>query len=195
MAVGSRPHVTRLPPSPSLVNDHHGPEPSGVILPVGTKPRFFQNPWKSCRSPTLTDAWTAYQKGAAIALPIHKTAGPSKVTSFSSLSLEPEQDDDDPQGSDNAIRVVNSGRVLPRSIYVRPEFSVVSDQDEEDDWRDPPVEVISPRWEQAGDEEVNVTWLGHAGVMVRIPWKGNGQKTRGGMCGVLFDPIFSYRYV
>lgn len=212
MSAPQYPVVTRLQPDPELLNDHHGPPQKGskIALSDSAKPKYFQNPWKSWRSPSLSDAWTAYQKGAAIALPIRETpkrfthAGAEGGANDSSDgdsdgSPKTPQDDEEedkplPRGPDGAIRKDNSGWILPGSLYIRPEFSEVSDQDEADDWRDPPVEVIRPKWEELQGDKEDVTWLGHAGVMVRIPWKKvDGAKDREGSCGVLFDPIFSYR--
>jgi hypothetical protein len=192
--------VTVLPPADGIPTDHHGPSQRGVALPDGSKPTYFRNPWKSWRQPSLSDAWTAYQKGAAIALPLHRTARSIR------RAVEQEYDSDDefghpdfetergegkdPRGPDGAMHETRFTSILGR-VYVRPEFSLVHEDDEESDWRDPPLEVVSPRWEDR--DEVDVTWLGHAGVLVRVPWKEVDGKKRAGGCAVLFDPIFSYR--
>ena len=142
----------------------------------------------------MTDAWTAFQKGAAIALPLDRVA--KKFRSPVEREEHPDEDEDgvpddeDPREPDGSIREVEF-KPVPARVYVRPEFSVVHEDDEESAWRDPPVEVVQPKWEDR--DQVDVTWLGHAGTLVRVPWKEvNGQK-RSGSCGVLFDPIFSYR--
>ncbi|WWC89388.1 uncharacterized protein L201_004311 [Kwoniella dendrophila CBS 6074] len=85
-------------------------------------------------------------------------------------------------------------------VYIRPDFSSIKDDDEiEDEWRDPPVKVVKPDWidsqrvendneAEAGGGKEKITWLGHAGVLLEIPWKD-----RSGYAGIIFDPIFSYR--
>ena len=193
-------NVTVLSPADGIPTDHHGPSQTGVALPDGPKPKYFQNPWKSWRQPSLSDAWTAYQKGAAIALPLHRTA--RKIRRAVEHDYDENEDYEeadigafdaegkDPRGPDGAIYETRLAPI-PSRVYVRPEFSLVHEDDEESDWSDPPVEVVSPRWEDR--DEVDVTWLGHAGVLVRLPWKEVNGKKRAGGCGVLFDPIFSYR--
>ncbi|WWC61814.1 uncharacterized protein I303_104399 [Kwoniella dejecticola CBS 10117] len=178
------------------------------------KPKYFKNPWPSYRTASLHDAYLAYQLGAAIALPPSKTPGSRKFkrkrtqsqTQVNELSYEPEQyelddsdEEEDPREEDGSLRAENSS-ILPKKIYVRPELSKIWDDDELEDWRDPPVEVITPTWLSSGTDDSEaagqsgdaprerVTWLGHAGVLVQIPWKD-----KDGFAGVLFDPIFSYR--
>jgi len=191
------PIVTIIHPQEDLPTDHHGPYATnsiGISLPDGTKPKYFQNPWKSWRHPSLSDAWTAYQKGAAIALPLQKTA--RKFRSPVERQEHPDEDgddvpdDEDPRMPDGSIRETEV-KPVPSRVYVRPEFSVVHEDDEESAWKDPPVEVVQPKWDDR--DEVDVTWLGHAGALVRVPWKEVNGKKRGGSCGVLFDPVFSYR--
>jgi L-ascorbate metabolism protein UlaG (beta-lactamase superfamily) len=76
--------------------------------------------------------------------------------------------------------------------YVRREFSRILTLDEEDDWREPPIRVERPRWRCGGAGAVPlVTWLGHAGALVQIPWARAGPTEP--FCGVVFDPIFSHR--
>lgn len=56
------------------------------------------------------------------------------------------------------------------------------------------VQVREPRWETNGNGNGRVCWLGHAGVMIQVPFpQGQRREERGGMVGVLFDPIFSKR--
>ncbi|KAK4685444.1 N-acyl-phosphatidylethanolamine-hydrolyzing phospholipase D, partial [Tremellales sp. Uapishka_1] len=169
------PSVTLLPP-PAIVPTHHGP------LVASFKPKYFQNPWTSYRPASLNDAWEAYQKGAAVALSRAKT--PKSIATPEDELLVPK--------SKEVLRT-QSKSWITKGAYVPLKFSLISDEDHEDDWRDPPVEVVRPRWGgvELGNERETVTWLGHAGAMVQIPWRGEGQ--REGMCGVVFDPIFSYR--
>jgi hypothetical protein len=53
------------------------------------------------------------------------------------------------------------------------------------------VRVRKPDFKERG-EGVEVVWLGHASVLVRVPRRvvGGGE---GGMVGVIFDPMFSKR--
>lgn len=175
------PRVESLPPDSSLSLSHHGPPPSagyftGAVEGEGSKPRYFNNPWPSYRVASLGDAYKAFQLGAAVAHPQPKEAGISRSESIGGESVE------------EVPRLPND-RWLPASTYVRPDFASMYEDDEEDDWRDPPVRVVAPSW--ANGDRPAVTWLGHAGALVQLPWKnGSG---RSGMCGVLFDPIFSYR--
>lgn len=177
------PIVTPLPPSSSLNTDHHGPSGRQKAALPDDRPNYFQNPWRSYRAASISDAWLAYQRGAAIAPDQAKLAGPSRRPKrASSTSL----DDDE---------LENEPLVQAKSrVYVRPEFSVWHEEDHEDDWRDPPIDVVKPCWNEGPPDKPSVTWLGHAGVMVQIPWKRAG-KGRAGMCAVVFDPIFSYRRV
>jgi N-acyl-phosphatidylethanolamine-hydrolysing phospholipase D len=205
------PSVLTLPAPASFVPSHHGPfkiinkGKNIALTPEPILPKYFINPWPSYRMATLTDAWTAYQKGAVIA-PRHGSSRPaSRSSSRARLTRDFPSDD---EGSDEDLQNEDvleaggsgSGGVngwkywKTRSVYVRPEFERMHEEDEMDDWRDPPVEVIRPGWEEMEGDKEDVTWLGHAGVLVRIPWKGS-ERGRKGMCGVLFDPIFSYRYV
>ena len=191
------PVVTLVQPGDDNPTDHHGPYATnsmGLALGDGAKPRYFQNPWKSWRGPSFGDAWTAYQKGAAIALPLDRTAkkmrDPIERAEHSDEDQDGIPDEHDPRSSDGSIRETEF-KPIPARVYVRPEFSAVHEDDEESAWNDPPLEVVQPKWEDR--DEVDVTWLGHAGTLVRVPWKEVDGKKRGGSCGVLFDPIFSYR--
>lgn len=191
------PRVTELPPPAGLNKDHHGPPASGSWLPwssgaksndQSSRPKSFQNPWPSWRSPTLADAYRAYKLGAALAHPEPREPG---------LTREQSRTEDHPAYHPYKL---SDGREVPKlpyegwypvSTYVRPPLAEKYEDDEEEDWREPPIKVVTPGWggmEHGRDKEM-VTWLGHATVLVQIPWKGN----REGMCGVLFDPIFSQR--
>lgn len=70
--------------------------------------------------------------------------------------------------------------------FVRPELTRILTADNDDDWREPPLVVNTPEWPDGS--KPSVTWIGHASVLVQIPWR-----TSPGTCSVLFDPIFSYR--
>ncbi|ORX36694.1 beta-lactamase superfamily domain-domain-containing protein [Kockovaella imperatae] len=199
MDTSQHPRVALLSPSSSLSVDHHVASSKLALSTADSKPTYFQNPWRSYRAPSLNDAWLAYQKGAAIALPPHKTParrpylGTGPEDESAPLAVDPEADDaDDPRDSSGALW--SEGGWLGK-VYVRPEFATVKDEVEREHWKDPPIEVIEPDWREYGDqsETGDVTWLGHASVLVRIPWKRDGEKQRAGACGVLFDPIFSYR--
>ncbi|WVQ99331.1 hypothetical protein IAU59_006463 [Kwoniella sp. CBS 9459] len=201
----SRPSVTLIPPPPDLPRDHHGPfkPPKAGLLtslnPLASsppqsddgvffqKPKYFKNPWPSYRSASLHDAYLAYQLGAAVALPPHKTPGSSRL---GLVDEEPygEEGDDDPRDEDGSMKA-ETRSMLPKGLYIRPDFAEVREDDEKGDWRDPPVEVVEPNWGDGADKRERVTWLGHAGVLVQIPWKDD----REGTCGIIFDPIFSYR--
>lgn len=201
------PTVKLVTPPDDLDTSHHGPSSTGISLTDGSvKPKYFQNPWKSWRQPSLSDAWTAYSKGAAIALPLHKTARKIKRavrrdhdSDEEAVSIEEEDEEDefldndkDPRGPDGSIRETKLVPI-PSRTYIRPEFSLVHEEDEESDWSDLPLEVVSPQWDN--EEKVDVTWLGHASTLVRIPWKrAQGGSRKEGSCGILYDPIFSYRY-
>ncbi|OCF43180.1 N-acyl-phosphatidylethanolamine-hydrolyzing phospholipase D [Kwoniella heveanensis CBS 569] len=208
----SRPSVTLIPPPSNLPREHHGPfKPSKPDLltsinPLASappqpdintdsdrpfhKPKYFKNPWPSYRSASLHDAYLAYQLGAAVALPPHKTPGSSKL---GLVDEEPfgeyeDENNDDPRDGEGSLRA-EAESMIPKGLYIRPDFAEVREDDEKDDWRDPPVEVVEPNWGDGADKRERVTWLGHAGVLVQIPWKDGKEAT----CGVIFDPIFSYR--
>lgn len=137
----------------------------------------------------MKDAYKAYNLGAAIAHPLPRKVGLSR----SSLHLPINEGKDAYKCDDgeDAPRLVNQSW-LPANTYVRPVFAEMFEDDDVDDWRDPPVKVVTPEWgglDGKADKET-VTWLGHAGVLVQVPW---ARGERQGMCGVLYDPIFSYR--
>lgn len=189
----SAPRVTILDPPEDLPREHHGPyKPPTLSLSWSSdKPQYFKNPWPSYRMPSLSDAWTAYQKGAAVALPPRKSRKWHREEGDGDSS-ETDEEEAPLVDANGAVRG-EPGYILP-GIYVRPELAKIQREDEEEDWRDPPVDVVSPTWGEGKEAKENVTWLGHAGVLVRIPWKKNVEG-RQGMCGVLFDPIFSQRSV
>ncbi|WVO16258.1 hypothetical protein L204_103932 [Cryptococcus depauperatus] len=186
----ANPTVSRIPPPFSLSRDHHGP-PRKVSLTSSNPqaPSWFKNPWPSYRTTSAWDVYQAYQRGAAIAPQCLKPEGTEQVLVDEVLS--PEDDWIDKNGG----RLLDEDTVPGSSkMYIRPEFSNIKDGDDEDDWREPPVRVIDPTWGNEFDKEERVTWLGHAGVLVQLPWgKDVKGEQRGGMCGLLFDPIFSYR--
>jgi hypothetical protein len=119
---------SQLPPD---YNQTRSPSPPGPAA----EPAYFSNPWPSWKSLSISDAYSAYVKGAT-------------------LKLAPREDEEE----DEEVH----GRLVK---VLRPDFS-----------RQAPV----PR----------VCWMGHAGAFVQIPWKQDGGN---GMCGVMFDPIFSKR--
>jgi N-acyl-phosphatidylethanolamine-hydrolysing phospholipase D len=136
--------------------------------------------------PSVSDAWLAYKKGAAVALHPKKTR---KWTEDEGIESSDEEEAD--QVDENGAIRGEPGYILP-GIYIRPELARIQREDEAEDWRDPPVDVVKPDWGGTNEGKENVTWLGHAGVLVRVPWKKNVEG-REGMCGILFDPIFSQR--
>ncbi|OCF60547.1 N-acyl-phosphatidylethanolamine-hydrolyzing phospholipase D [Kwoniella mangroviensis CBS 10435] len=210
--MSSHPIVSIIPPPRSLPKDHHGPfqsskqksksktkspieedDEDGCHNPTYHKPKYFKNPWPSYRTASLHDAYLAYQLGAAVALPPHQTPGSSKL---GLTDQEPYDEDgnDDPREEDGSLRA-ETDSMIPKRLYIRPDFSEVKEDDEFDDWREPPVRTVEPTWlsssaaEEGGeDRREKVTWLGHAGVLIRVPFKD-----RIGYAGVIFDPIFSYR--
>ncbi|KAK8864364.1 hypothetical protein IAR55_001611 [Kwoniella newhampshirensis] len=192
------PIVTALPVHPSIPRDHHASSTAASSSSHRTK--YFKNPWPSYRTASLKDAFLAYQLGAAVALPPHQTPGSSRLNLADMGASEYEDEDELGLGVNGGSRREEGERqsmLAPsaptsKRLYIRPDFSQVKDDDEFDDWREPPVRVVEPKWggEQESRSGERVTWLGHAGVLVQIPWK---DETREGMCGVLFDPIFSYR--
>lgn len=183
----------RITPSSDLSKEHHGPENYHYYRKNTSyedgKPRFFKNPWPSYRSPSLGDAYRAYNLGAAVAHPEpRKLNGLHRHKTQASINEghHPLLCED----GEHAPRLKNESW-YPSNTYVRPVFAeVFEDDDEEEDWRDPPVKVVTPEWDEEKRDKEKVTWLGHAGVLVQVPWKN---KEREGLCGVLFDPIFSYR--
>ena len=184
----SPPRVITIDPPSNLPKEHHGPyKPPTLSLSFSSdKPQYFKNPWPSYRMPSMSDAWLSYKKGAALALP------PRKARKWTEdEGLEESDEEEAPPIDENGARRGEPGYILP-GIYIRPELAKIQREDEAEDWRDPPVEVVSPKWGEGKEGKENVTWLGHAGVLVRIPWKKNVEG-REGMCGVLFDPIFSQR--
>lgn len=184
-----QPTITLLPPTAGLPKAHHYvPSPKSSYIPSipylrsSAKPlrsaapgavQHFQNPWPSYRSASFSDLYTAYMRGAEIALP---------------RQLKKELNELMPQS------VLEDGHGQPEVRY-RDDDEAERAEDDEDDWREPPVDVKETDgriWDEPSVTEA-VTWLGHAGVLLQVPWrKGKGQQ---GMCNVLFDPIFSYRYV
>lgn len=135
--------------------------------------------------PGWQDTYTAFQKGAAIARPpsisVKHFDDPSDLTAF-----------EEEEYIDLGITRTASGYFFP-GTYIPLDMRKIHREDEKDDWREPPVRVVDPTWDESLDDKANVTWLGHAGAMIRLPWKKG--KGRRGMCGILFDPIFSYRSV
>ena len=178
MIMPQYPIVTLLPPSQNLLTQHHGTRPEGSGSLVDDKPSYFLNPWRSYHAASLNDAWLAYQRGAAIA--------PAQIKSVSRTFIPTSGIDDGEVENEPLVGKKRRG-------YIRPEFSLWHEDDHEDDWRDPPVKLVVPRW-GAEKEKPAVTWLGHAGVVVQIPWEGPAE-AREDMCGVIFDPMFSYRSV
>lgn len=188
----SAPRVRTLEPPGDLPKEHHGPyKPPTLSLSFSSdKPQYFKNPWPSYRMPSLSDAWLAYQKGAAVALPPRNSRKWNHHHDDDDQEGQSDDEEAEPVDEQGAIRG-EPGYILP-GIYVRPELARIQREDEEEDWRDPPVDVATPTWGEGKEGRENVTWLGHAGVLVRIPWK-KSVESRDGMCGVLFDPIFSQR--
>ncbi|BEI81351.1 hypothetical protein CcaverHIS002_0205110 [Cutaneotrichosporon cavernicola] len=107
--------------------------------------------------------------------------------------------DDGPGGLSYLARKVTHVTERPTG-YIRPEMLGIQVDDEADDWREPPICVRPPRWlrgegsdresdrGEGGPAKPAVTWIGHASVLVQIPFTDGS-----GMAGVLFDPIFSLR--
>ncbi|WWD17338.1 hypothetical protein CI109_101779 [Kwoniella shandongensis] len=193
----SPPTVTPLPADSSVPRDHHGPTSSSSS--TGAKTKYFKNPWPSYRTASLKDAYLAYQLGAAVALPPHQTPGSSRLNLVDMAAYEDEVEDEllerGREERQSILPTATPTSVIGKRLYIRPDFSEVREDDEFDDWREPPVRTVEPKWgdgeqDGSGDGGERVTWLGHAGVLVQIPWK---DEKREGMCGVLFDPIFSYR--
>ena len=180
MIMPQYPVVTLLSPSHNLLTEHHGPRSQVAGSLPDTKPDYFLNPWRSYHPASLSDAWLAYQRGAAIAPAPIKLAKSSHISSLASVTDDAELENEPLAGR-------------KRRGYVRPEFSLWHEDDHEDDWRDPPVEVVAPRWDEEKEKSA-VTWLGHAGVLIQIPWQRTSE-AREDMCGVIYDPIFSYRSV
>ncbi|WVR06992.1 hypothetical protein IAU60_004030 [Kwoniella sp. DSM 27419] len=188
------PSVSLIPTPSDLPRDHHGPfhktsKPQADRPPEGCddnpnhKPKYFKNPWPSYRQASLHDAYLAYKLGAAIALPPHQTPGAAKLR-----LVDQELYDEDPREEHGAL-LARTDSTVPKKMYIRPDFAEVRETDDLSDWREPPVDVVEPNWGDGGDGKERVTWLGHAGVLVQIPWKHGRQ----GTCGIIFDPIFSYR--
>lgn len=180
-------------PAGNVDTSHHGPFVSHYWRKNSPYenglPRFFKNPWPSYRAPSLTDAYTAYNLGAAIAHP-----SPYKLNKArSELHLPHNKGNDIYKCEDGqeAPRLKNESW-MPANTYVRPIFAEQFDDDEESDWREPPVKVLQPTFASEETDKAKVTWLGHAGVLVQVPWQ---RGERDGSFGVLYDPMFSYRYV
>lgn len=185
------PTVAKIPPTPDLPRDHHGtPAKSPPHLQEIAKPKYFRNPWPSYRTASMWDAYQAYQRGASIA------PHPSFFQGNRFLDGgEPYRDQEEDDYESEPIWT-ESDSIKKRKIYIRPEFSDIRQGDEKDDWRDPPVGLVEPDWGGNSKTGERVTWLGHAGVLVQIPWRNMNQEqiSRGGAtCGIIFDPIFSYR--
>jgi hypothetical protein len=86
-----------------------------------------------------------------------------------------------------------------------------ADEEEEMERHGRLVKVLKPDFSRrtghggrpvTGAGGARVCWLGHASVFVQIPWSGEAGRRDGtdsgereGMCGIMFDPIFSKRWV
>jgi hypothetical protein len=86
-----------------------------------------------------------------------------------------------------------------------------ADEDEDPEVHGRLVKVLKPDFSHrtgkggrttSGPGGARVCWLGHASVLVQLPWSGQAERGDGtdngeqeGMCGILFDPIFSKRWV
>lgn len=83
------------------------------------------------------------------------------------------------------------------TCYIRPELKDMAADDDADDWREPPLRVVKPAWAPCAAPAI--TWLGHASVLLRIPWTNAPSadpvcsQPPADMCSILFDPIFSQR--
>lgn len=185
------PIVAKIPPTIDLPRDHHGPPAKPLPSSQGpATPKYFRNPWPSYRTASVWDAYQAYQRGASIA------PHPSLFQGSRFFSVDEPYSDQDEDDYESEPIWTESDSIKKRKIYIRPEFSDVRPGDEKDDWRDPPVELVEPDWGGNSKAGERVTWLGHAGVLVQIPWRimDQHQSSRGGAtCGIIFDPIFSYR--
>lgn len=185
------PIVACICPDPSLSKDHHISHRRNIFgwgtAAEKAPPRHFQNPWPSFRSPTIWDAYKSFNLGAAVAHPKPKELSGVRRSKSKAKHNEGQYEDRLEDG-DSAPRERVQGPV-PHKAYVRPIFAERFEDDEEDFWRDPPIRATKPRWGEPGGKEA-VTWLGHAGVLVQVPWRN---RDRDGMCGVIFDPIFSSR--
>ncbi|EAL23556.1 hypothetical protein CNBA2030 [Cryptococcus deneoformans B-3501A] len=185
------PTVAKIPPTPDLPRDHHGPPAKPLAsLQETAAPKYFRNPWPSYRTASMWDAYQAYQRGASIA------PHPSFFQGNRFFDGEEPYRDQEEDDYESEPIWTESDSIKKRKIYIRPEFSDIRPGDEKDDWRDPPVGLVEPDWGGNSKTGERVTWLGHAGVLVQIPWRimDQEQTSRGGAtCGILFDPIFSYR--
>ncbi|KAL7421799.1 hypothetical protein Q5752_003570 [Cryptotrichosporon argae] len=209
-------------PLPSLGTRSDDADPSSASASASAsaadarpRPAGFTNPWASYRAASLSDAWLAYQRGAAIAP--HALA-PTRPASVSWDDCEPDPNLGHDDISD-PLAQTSTAKPTKLKLYVRPELARVVSGDSADDWRDPPVRVVRPGFcsarpnayaddgddgegpstaaldaaeaakaEANGRNKTSVTWLGHAGALVRVPFEDGT-----GHAGVLFDPIFSYR--
>jgi L-ascorbate metabolism protein UlaG (beta-lactamase superfamily) len=170
----SAPSVQPLPPSRDLHYDHHGPATGQLGLSTD-RPTSFHNPWPSYRFATLSDAWLAYQRGAAIAPAQRESTCDAcgewsrvasrsasrtgfrdqqeKEASGAGMPFYDPDDDDDPAeewGDDDDDLTYLARKVThdtePPAGYIRPEMRAMQADDEADDWREPPVCVRPPRW-------------------------------------------------
>lgn len=102
-----------------------------------------------------------------------------------------EEDDEESQDEDSEMAWANRHTVDHQiKGYIRPTFKRILSQDDQEDWREPPLWVERPQWSTGGDKPL-VTWIGHASVLVQIPWTTKYAATP--YCNILYDPIFSYR--
>lgn len=137
----------------------------------------FQNPWPSWQNFSLSDAYRAYQKGATLGKPPPDESDTMKIERKA-------QQDQDTSETTHEVRKLERKDGEKHGRYVR---------------------VKRPRWKRSAKEQI--CWLGHAGVLVRLPYPGRHEEATTateenedeeedddtGMVGILFDPIFSKR--